>query len=351
MCNLAGYAGNRQAAPILLEMLRKQQACNGGKSTGIATIHEGKIHMRKVVGNVDDLIRNTDALELPGTIGIAHSRPSGKPGLEEYAQPFLSMDDDSVLMTNGIQPAFCPYIGDWNKAVDLLVDNGYVFRTETENPKGESPKRANGRFVNPPEVRVNLISYYLMQGKTPAEALAASCTHMYSDNVSVMMNLSQPDTIFACRTTRPMNVLIGEGETLLSTTPLAFPDNVPGEAYPLPLMYVCAVSAKGMTITADRIDRDTPSAVTPLVQQKALPRVCALLQGKKDAPVLFDTIEIAIREEMKDIWPEQRYFQQEARLAYDILRQLKDEGRLKQATLIYNHPQGPVEREFFWLED
>ena len=108
MCNLAGYAGNRQAAPILLEMLRKQQAYNGGKSTGIATIHEGKIHMRKVVGNVDDLIRNTDALELPGTIGIAHSRPSGKPGLEEYAQPFLSMDDDSVLMTNGIQPAFSP---------------------------------------------------------------------------------------------------------------------------------------------------------------------------------------------------------------------------------------------------
>jgi len=351
MCNIAGYIGTKPAAPILIDMMRKQEGFDSGFFTGIATIHEGKIHMRKVVGNVDDLIRNTDALELPGTIGIAHSRPSGKPGLEEYAQPFLSMDGDSVLMTNGIQPAFCPYIGDWNKAVDLLVDNGYVFRTETENPKGESPKRANGRFVNPPEVRVNLISYYLMQGKTPAEALAASCTHMYSDNVSVMMNLSQPDTIFACRTTRPMNVLIGEGETLLSTTPLAFPDNIPGEAYPLPLMYVCAVSAKGMTITADRIDRDTPSAVTPLVQQKALPRVCALLQGKKDAPVLFDTIEIAIREEMKDIWPEQRYFQQEARLAYDILRQLKDEGRLKQATLIYNHPQGPVEREFFWLED
>ena len=351
MCNLAGYAGNRQAAPILLEMLRAQQAYNGGKSTGIATIHEGKIHMRKVVGNVDDLIRNTDALELPGTIGIAHSRPSGKPGLEEYAQPFLSMDGQSVLMTNGIQPAFCSYTGDWNKAVDLLVDGGYTFRTEVDNPKGESPKRANGRFVNPPEVRVNLVSHYLKQGKTLTEALAASCTHMYSDNVSVLMNALQPDTIFACRTTRPMNVLVGSGETLLSTTPLAFPNDVSGEAYPLPLMYVCAVSAKGMTITSDRIDRETPSAVTPLVHQKALPRVCALLQGKKGDPVLFDTIEIAIREEMKDIWPEQRTFQQEARLAYDILRQLKDEGRLKQGKFIYAHPDGPVEREFFWLED
>ena len=351
MCNLAGYAGNRRAAPILLEMLRKQQAYNGGKSTGIATIHNGKIYMRKVVGNVDDLIRSTDALELPGTIGIAHSRPSGKPGHdEEYAQPFLSMDGRSVLMTNGLQPSFCPYINDWNEAVDLLVDNGYVFRTEIDNPNGESPKRANGRFVNPPEVRVNLVDYYHKQGKSLSEALAQSCTHMYSDNVSVMMNADRPDTIFACRTTRPMNVLVGSGETLLSTTPLAFPEDVSGEAYPLPLMYVCAVCAKGMTITGDRIVRDTPSAVTPLVHQKALPRVCALLQGKKDAPVLFDTIEIAIREEMKDIWPEQRYFQQEARLAYDILQQLADEGRLKQRQLVLDHPDGPVEREFFWLE-
>jgi hypothetical protein len=271
--------------------------------------------------------------------------------MEEYAQPFLSMDGQSVLMTNGIQPAFCPYIGDWNKAVDLLVDNGYVFRTETENPKRESPKRANGRFVNPPEARVNLVSYYLKEGKTATEALALSCTHFYSDNVSVMMNASQPDTIFACRTTRPMNVLVGRGETFLSTTPLAFPDDVSGEAYPLPLMYVCAVSAKGMMITGDRIDRETPSEVTPLVQQKALPRVCALLRGRKNDPVLFDTIEIAIREEMKDIWPEQRYFQQEARLAYDILQQLADEGRLKQGKFIHDHRDGPVEREFFWLED
>ncbi len=42
MCNIAGYIGNKQAAPILLEMLRKQQSFDGGFSVGIATIHEGK---------------------------------------------------------------------------------------------------------------------------------------------------------------------------------------------------------------------------------------------------------------------------------------------------------------------
>ena len=66
MCNIAGYAGQRRAAPILIEMLKRQEFYDGGMSTGIATIHEGKIHWRKVVGDVETLLRETDALELPG---------------------------------------------------------------------------------------------------------------------------------------------------------------------------------------------------------------------------------------------------------------------------------------------
>ena len=38
MCNIAGYIGKSQAAPILLEMLRKQELYDGDMSTGIATI-------------------------------------------------------------------------------------------------------------------------------------------------------------------------------------------------------------------------------------------------------------------------------------------------------------------------
>jgi len=38
MCTIAGYAGPKRAAPILIEMLRKEQFIDGGLSTGIATI-------------------------------------------------------------------------------------------------------------------------------------------------------------------------------------------------------------------------------------------------------------------------------------------------------------------------
>lgn len=41
MCIIAGYAGNRRAAPVLIDMMRKEEFMDGGLSTGIATIHEG----------------------------------------------------------------------------------------------------------------------------------------------------------------------------------------------------------------------------------------------------------------------------------------------------------------------
>lgn len=47
MCNIAGYSGNQQAAPILLEMLRKQQPYDGDMTTGVATIHGGKLYFKK----------------------------------------------------------------------------------------------------------------------------------------------------------------------------------------------------------------------------------------------------------------------------------------------------------------
>ena len=44
MCNIAGYVGEKRAAPILIEMMKKQEGFAGGYYTGIATIHKGKIY-------------------------------------------------------------------------------------------------------------------------------------------------------------------------------------------------------------------------------------------------------------------------------------------------------------------
>ena len=111
MCNIAGYIGERDAAPILIEMIREQEGLNGGFYTGIATLHEGKIHQRKLVGSLDDLLKKTDAASLPGKIGIIHSRTPGFAG-DEWAHPFVCERDGeifSALVMNGYVGYFEPF--------------------------------------------------------------------------------------------------------------------------------------------------------------------------------------------------------------------------------------------------
>ena len=107
MCNIAGYTGTRRAAPILIDMIRREQFIDGGLSTGIATIHEGKVYSAKILGDVDELLRTTDALNFPGTCGIIHSRPGGD--FLSHAHPFLSEDKDCAVVLNGtLRDIACP---------------------------------------------------------------------------------------------------------------------------------------------------------------------------------------------------------------------------------------------------
>ena len=100
MCTIAGYVGNRCAAPILIEMLKKEEGVDSGFYTGIATIHEGKIHYRKLVGDVKQLLEKTDAASLPGTIGFIHSRTPGNPW-DFWAHPFTYEKNQEVLKSGG----------------------------------------------------------------------------------------------------------------------------------------------------------------------------------------------------------------------------------------------------------
>lgn len=115
MCVIAGYTGSRPAAPILVDMLRRQQFIDGGLSTGIATVHEGRIYTAKVLGDLDVLLQTTDALNLPGTTGIIHSRPCAD--LLSHAHPFTSQDEQLAAVLNGTlrdvdEPAFYRTVND-----------------------------------------------------------------------------------------------------------------------------------------------------------------------------------------------------------------------------------------------
>ena len=349
MCNIAGYIGNRQAAPILVEMLRRQEEFDGCMGTGIVTIHEGKLYSRKVIGDVDTLLRETDALTLPGTVGIIHSRSCGKAGQENLLHPFLSTDEKVALVSNGTSGNLT-HVHLRDASTHWLEDLGYEFFSRTPNLGNQHPMAKNGDRVHPPEVRTYLIQEYLKQGKTFAEAMALAGNDMYGDSVAVAVTVEEPDKIFAIRTTRPMCAMMSGSESYLSTTRFAFPEEVTGECFQLPLMHSCALSRDGLTVFKERITVEDVCNVTPYAYREGYDRIVALLQGKKDAPLYFDDLEFAVQREMDDIWQEKHTFQQHARLVYDVLWQLHTEGRLKAKVLPHEKKDGMTRRIFFWLE-
>ena len=100
MCNIAGYIGSKQAAPIIVEMLRKQEGWDSGYYTGIATIDDGKLYMEKDACNLETLLQQTDITKLPGTVGIIHGRSKGSDDYR-YAHPFIGTGGKIAYIANG----------------------------------------------------------------------------------------------------------------------------------------------------------------------------------------------------------------------------------------------------------
>ena len=348
MCNIAGYAGNKQAAPILLEMLRRQEAFDAEMSTGIATIHEGKLHYRRIIGSVDTLIRETDALSLPGTVGIAHSRPFGRQGTVPM-HPNLNPDETMALITNGTTPR-CKYWAQWDAAADLLEEKGYSFVQRTPGLE-ESPRLSgSGDNISPAEMRVLLIDLYLKQGMSITAAMAKACADMYSDNASIMVNENYPDSIFVLRTTRPVSAVLENGEAYIATTHFGFPKELRDKASMLPLFHTCVIKKDGICVTADQMDMEPVSEMTPYTYAEAYKRFEAILKSGKD--IFFDDLEIAADTQMRDLWEGDHTFVQHARLVYDMLWQFHKEGRLKMELRTQQIvPDGPRHRWYFRLED
>ena len=347
MCNIAGYAGNRQAAPILLEMLRQQEYYDGNVSTGVVTIHEGKLHYRKIVGTVDDLIKKTDVLELPGTIGIAHTRPSGD---SVAYQPCISPDETSALATNGIFIK-TPYVPGWNEAVKLLVDKGYTFQHVLPT-KGKPPCLPDGgNQIFPLEVRLALVNMYVEEGKSFTEALALSCSHMFADNATVVISQRQPDSFFAMRTSRPLLALEENGETYVATSRYAFDQEKADLAEYLPLQRSCEITRSGVRITEDKITVESTAEITEKVFQKGYDYICKMLSVSKENALFFDDLELDLLKNIRDIFEENYSLTEHARLVYDVLWQLKKEGRLRQELRPQKTRHGQRMRWYFWLDN
>ena len=125
MCGIVGYVGPRQAAPIILDGLKRLEY-RGYDSAGLAVMSDGQINIRRDVGKLQNLISLYNSNPVSGQIGIGHTRwaTHGAPS-RRNAHPHLSHSGRVVVVQNGIVENFV-------SLKEELLAEGAVFRSDTE---------------------------------------------------------------------------------------------------------------------------------------------------------------------------------------------------------------------------
>ncbi len=229
MCVIACYIGEQPAAPILLEMLKREEGFAGGFYSGIATVHEGQLYHAKVVGNTDTLIQQTDAASLPGTIGIIHSRtPSG--GGRQWAHPFVDAQEKLAYIANGGVGIFdnLPLLA---QASERLLAAGHQFRSLQAEPVPSYPILGNGLSLHFSDLICQAIADAYQKLADGSDRLLIASSTAYEqypgELVGLTLHADHPDEIVAIRHNKPL--IFGrsqKGELYGASTSIAFPEGI-----------------------------------------------------------------------------------------------------------------------------
>src|SRR5918998_5378031 len=126
MCGIVGYVGPRDAAPILLEGLRRLEY-RGYDSAGIAVLTgRGDVFIEKKAGKLTNLTDHLNGDAPAGHPGIGHTRwaPHGLPN-DANAHPHSDCSGRLALIHNGI-------IENYAEIKERLVAGGHRFVSETD---------------------------------------------------------------------------------------------------------------------------------------------------------------------------------------------------------------------------
>ena len=227
MCNIAGYVGRRRAAPILLDMIRRQEGMAGGYYSGLATIHEGKIYYAKLTGDFDRLEALTNAAALPGNIGIIHTR-SKSGGGDAWAHPFVSRRDGEIEMAyvaNGAGGCFAVNNEKYVALADSLQAQGYIMDSRVEESRPGYPRMSDGLTAHMSDVMCQLIMREYDKGVSGPQAMEAAFCRMPNEIVGLSLMRHEPDSIAWARINMPMSVAFCDHGAYLATSPTVMPSD------------------------------------------------------------------------------------------------------------------------------
>jgi len=193
MCGIVGYTGARQAAPLLLEGLKRLEY-RGYDSAGLALVDQGRIEVHKAAGKIAALEKALGASLPAGRTGIAHTRwaTHGVPNTVN-AHPHTDCGGTLALAHNGI-------IENADTLRTALTKRGHVFRSETDT-----------------EVLCHLIEELHGAGRSLVEAVAGALRQVEGTYGIAVISTREPDTVVAARRGSPLLVAIGTHENFVAS--------------------------------------------------------------------------------------------------------------------------------------
>ena len=301
MCTIAGYTGEKRAAPVLLEMIKKEEGFDSGFYTGIATIHEGKLYYAKLSGDSGRLASLTNAQKLPGNIGIIHSRTKSGGG-DAWAQPFIGTKNGigepyTAYVANGSQGYFAENVRkNISPIAAELYSLGYGLPSKC---KIDAPRYAtlpDGDGVHSSEVMAQQIMRYIDNGSSVSEAMQQSFLDMPGEIVGLAIALSEPETISFARINMPMNLAFCSHGAYVGTTELCFPEDA-GEPTLLPALSSGKICKNGFSVNPFSKHPCTVAPITvserrfvyDFIEKKLSERNCSFPEMKTELKQVFIT--------------------------------------------------------------
>ncbi len=199
MCGIFGcIQKNGDASPVIHAALKRLEY-RGYDSVGEATINENKLLIKKDQGKIDDVHIQHDLEDLPGRVGVGHTRwaTHGAPS-QKNAHPHVDCAGQIAVVHNGIIENF----GELRRELEEL---GHVFRSKTDS-----------------EVIPHLIEEKLKEGLTMVEAVRGAVSRLEGSYAIAVISVEEPDKVFCARRDSPLVVGVAENATYCASDIPAF---------------------------------------------------------------------------------------------------------------------------------
>jgi glucosamine--fructose-6-phosphate aminotransferase (isomerizing) len=201
MCGIFGCILSEGTAAPLIHASLKRLEYRGYDSVGVATIQDGKIYVKKDQGKIDDVHRLLNLDDLPGNLGIGHTRwaTHGAP-LKVNAHPHSDCSGNLVVVHNGI-------IENFSELKLELENSGHKFVSKTDT-----------------EVIAHLIEEKIR--KDPqldfATAVREAVKKLDGSYALAVISTIEPDTVICSRNESPLVLGISENGIYFASDVPAF---------------------------------------------------------------------------------------------------------------------------------